>query len=103
METKKVHVFEIVSQKNLASLLLKDKLEEFLTRKQIHHEVVFATNKPNCLRFKVPSEYATHNNISSFTSFIEDVVGEVSTTCPGFGVPDTDLATFVEKSTAVSN
>ena len=97
----KVHIFEVSAPVDLKETELKKKLEEFMASKLIDHEVKFATNKKNVLRFKVDSEFATHGNISGFTSLVENVVPGAGTSCPGFGVPDTDLATFVEKPTAV--
>jgi len=97
----KVHVFEVGPLTNLDGILLMKKLSGFFETKELVHEIAPATNKENCLRFKIPSESANNHTISALTSFIEEVVGEVGTTCLGFGVPDTDLATFVEKPAAV--
>ncbi len=100
-DNNKVHIFEVSAPVDLKETGLKKKLEEFMAVKLIDHDVKFATNKKNVLRLKIDSEFAKGETISAITLFIESVVPGAGTSCPGFGVPDTDLATFVEKPAAV--
>lgn len=102
-DNSKVHIFEVSSSVELSKTTLKKELEEFMASKLIDHDVKFATNKKNVLRLKIDSEFAKGEIISAITSFIESVVPGAGTSCPGFGIPDTDLATFVEKPAAVFN
>lgn len=101
LDNQKWHVFEVNSNTvNLSETDLKDKLEEHFKIGGYKHEVAFAANKQNALRFKVDSAVCDHHNISTFTSLVEQVVPSASTTCPGFGVANEDLANFVEQTSA---
>ncbi len=103
LNNQKWHVFEVNSNKvKLSETDLKDKLEEYFKISGYEHEVAFAANKQNALRFKVDSAVCDHHNISSFVSKVNDIVGDVSVTCPGFGVENDDLANFVEPTSVAS-